>query len=124
MKYICTVLLLLTSADLASAHHSYAMFDVQKTLSLTGTVKSWQWTNPHSWLVMTVPDAAGEEVEWGLEGSAPTIYRRYGMTRDAVKAGDRITVVVHPLRSGANGGQLQSITTSDGKTFDVSAPQP
>ena len=120
--YAATIALLLVGS--ASAHHSYAMFEVDKTVSLTGTVKSWQWTNPHTWLVMMAADAANKEVEWQVEGSSPTILHRYGVTRDLVKAGDKVTVVVHPLKSGGNGGQMQSITTADGKTIDLaSAPQ-
>jgi hypothetical protein len=108
----------------ALAHHSYAMFEVNKTITLTGTVKSWQWTNPHTWLVMVAQDARHKDVEWQVEGSSPTILHKYGATRDLIKAGDRITVVIHPLKSGANGGQLQSITNADGKTIDLAdAPQ-
>jgi hypothetical protein len=108
----------------AVAHHSYAMFEVNKTVTLTGSVKSWQWTNPHTWLVMVSPDAQNKDVEWQVEGSSPTILHKYGATRDMIKAGDRVTVIIHPLKSGAHGGQLQSITTADGKSIDLAeAPQ-
>jgi hypothetical protein len=73
---------------------------------------------------MVVSDSRGELVEWSIEGSSPAIYRRYGGSRDMVRAGDRVTVVVHPLRTGANGGQLESITTGDGRTLDFSKSAP
>ena len=120
-----TVVAVLLVADAASAHHSYAMFEVNKTVSLTGTVSKWEWTNPHTWLVVVAPASDGKNVEWQIEGSSPAVWRRYGRNREIVKTGDRVTVMIHPLRSGANGGQLQSITTADGKTIDLSAnPQP
>jgi hypothetical protein len=125
MKAVCMLALaVFFCADTALAHHSYAMFDVKKTLSLTGTVKDWQWTNPHTWLVLVAPGPEGEGTEWNIESSSPAIWRHYGGNRDMVKSGDRVTVVMHPLRSGAIGGELQAITTADGKTYDLSQATP
>ena len=121
MKLALWTTAMLLLAPLAWAHHSFAMFDEHKTLSLTGTVKTWEWTNPHSWLVVQAADANGNDVEWQIEGSSPTIFRRVGLARDAIKVGDRVTVVIYALRSGASGGQLRSVTTADGMTYDLAA---
>jgi hypothetical protein len=123
--FSAAALTVLLFAKAASGHHSYAMFEVNKTTTLTGTVKTWEWTNPHVWLVVVTRDTHGENVEWQIEGASPSAWRRYGASRDMVKAGDQISVIIHPLRSGANGGQLQSITTASGKIFDLAvAAQP
>lgn len=120
MKKSCVALLLLLGfVGTASAHHSFAMFDEQKTVALTGTVKVWEWTNPHSWLVLVTQDAQGNNIEWQIEGSSPNNFRRAGVSRDIVKAGDRVTVMIYPLKSGAHGGQFRGITTADGKTIDL-----
>jgi hypothetical protein len=110
--------------DSAAAHHSYALFNVDKTLTVSGIVKQWDWTNPHTWLVVVVRDGQAREVEWSVEGSSPAVWRRYGGSREMLKAGDQITVIFHPLRDGANGGQLQSVTMPDGRTIDVSKAAP
>ena len=99
----------------ASAHHSYAMFDTAKTVTLTGSVKEYQWTNPHAWIQLLVRDpATGKDVEWSIEMAAPTLMSRTGWTRTSLKAGDKATVVIHPLKSGQVGGAMVS-TTVDGK---------
>ena len=100
----------LTAAP-AFAHHSYAMFDMQKTVTLDGTVKDFQWTNPHSWIQLVVTDpASGKEVEWSIELAAPTLISRQGWTRTSLKPGDKVVAVIHPLKraGGENGGSMVS----------------
>lgn len=93
----------------ALAHHSFAMFDMTKNVSVEGTVKDFQWTNPHVWIDMLVQDPTnGQAVEWSIEGSSPNILERGGWKRDSIKIGDKISVVVHPLKKGDNGGSLVS----------------
>ena len=108
----------LSFPGLAAAHHSYAMFDKTKDVVLTGTVQSWQWTNPHAWLVLTVTDANGKEVEFGLEGQSPQVMRGRGWSRAIVKVGDKISVHIAPLKDGSNGGQIYSIIAADGHHFN------
>lgn len=103
------------------AHHSYAMFDTTKNVVLTGTVKNWRWTNPHCWLSLIAQDQQGHVVEWGLEGGSPEVFRSRGWPRTVMKPGDKVTVTVHPLRSGAIGGSLESVTAVDGNTYTISA---
>ena len=99
----------------ALAHHSFAMFDADKTLEMTGTVKEFQWTNPHSWLQVVVNDQQGKPVEWSLEMGAPGGLARQGWKPKTVVPGDKVTVRVHPLKDGTAGGQFLSITLPDGR---------
>jgi len=97
----------------AFAHHSFAMFDNQKTVSVEGTVKDFQYTNPHSWIQLLVIDPkTGSVVEWSIEGGALNALAREGWTRQSLKPGDKATVVVHPLKSGAIGGSLVSVSVN------------
>ena len=103
-------------AATASAHHSFAMFDQTKEVTLDGTLKELQWTNPHIWVqVMAKDPASGKEVEWSIEGGSPNGLSRRGWSRNMMKAGDKLTVVIHPLKNGEPGGSLTKITVN-GKT--------
>lgn len=113
------ILALLTASAFAGpawAHHSFAMFDADKTVTMTGTVKEFEWSNPHSWLRMIVQDrATGKPVEWMLELGSPVQQERVGWTRDSLKPGDKVTVTMHPLKDGSRGGGLLSATLPNGK---------
>jgi len=96
----------------ALAHHSFAMFDNQKTVTLEGTVKEFQWTNPHTWIQIVVKDPSGKDVEWSVEGGSPNGLSRQGWKRQSLKPGDKASVVIHPLKDGTNGGSLVSATVN------------
>jgi uncharacterized protein DUF6152 len=98
----------------AFAHHSFAVYDRSKTLTLKGTVKIFQWTNPHSvvW-VLVQPEGGGEPQEWSFETTSPGVLTRDGWTRNSIKAGDRVSVEFYPLRDGSHGGGLNSVTLLD-----------
>src|SRR5882672_2026865 len=81
----------------ALAHHSFAMFDAEKTLTMTGTVKEFEWTNPHVWLRVMVSDDKGTPRQWALEMGAPGQQARIGWHPDSVKPGDNVTITIHPL---------------------------
>ena len=98
----------------ASAHHSFAMFDSQKNVTLNGTVKEFQWTNPHSWIQVMVKDASGKDIEWSIEGGSPNGLARQGWKRTSLKAGDKVAIVIHPLKDGTSGGSLVDVSV-DGK---------
>ncbi len=115
------VLALLAASPAAFAHHSFAMFDMQKEVSLDGTVKSFQWSSPHSWLEVMVHTPSGDDVEWSIEMGAPSSLYRHGWRQTSVKQGDKVTVVVHPLRDGRPGGSLVSVTLPDGKQLRENA---
>jgi len=100
----------------AWAHHSFAMFDAEKTVTMTGVVKEFEWSNPHSWLRVMVQDqASGKPVEWMLELGSPVQQERVGWTRDSLKPGDTVTVTMHPLKDGSRGGGLLTATLPNGK---------
>ena len=100
----------------AFAHHSFAMFDAEKTLTMKGTVKEFEWTNPHSWLRVTVMDEkSGKPLLWALEMSSPARLTTMGMHADSVKVGDTVSVTFHPMKDGTRGGQFIQATLPGGK---------
>jgi hypothetical protein len=106
----------LGAAAQAWAHHSSAMFDHTQEIELEGTVKEFQWTNPHVWIQLLV-EQGGKQVEYSIEGASPNGLVRKGWSRTSFKAGDRIKVKVNPLKDGAPGGAFLSATTQDGKVL-------
>jgi len=102
----------LAAGTSAWAHHSFALFDAQKNMTLEGEVKEFQWTNPHTWIQLIVVDAAGKNVEWSIEGSSAATMARQGWSRMALKPGDHALVVIHPLKDGTRGGSLVSATVN------------
>jgi len=117
---ICSSAVLLGAAAGASAHHSYAMFDRDKTLALVGTVKEFKWSNPHAWMELYVPNDRGGTDMWGIEMNSPNNLARQGWRSSIVKPGDKVTVVIHPLRSGEKGGSFMSLTLPSGRTLSDS----
>jgi len=113
----------------AVAHHSPAMFDRSQNITLTGEVKEFQWTSPHCWIQLLVPDPSNPNaapVEWGIEMDNPLGLLRHGWKPGSLKAGQRVTIVAHPLRDGTNGGEVVSVQTEDGEfigTGDIGAKQ-
>jgi hypothetical protein len=105
----------------AAAHHSFAMFDHSRKLTLTGTVKDWQWVNPHTWLQLTVPSAGGE-TEWRIEGRSPNVLSRRGWNRKVVSPGDKVTVVIYPLKSGEPGGAFVRLKLPGGTELNADTP--
>jgi hypothetical protein len=99
----------------AAAHHSFAMFDADKMVSLQGTVKEFEWVNPHSWLHVVVTDKAGAAKEWSVEMASVGALSNVGWTQDTVKAGDKVTIEMHPLKDGTRGGTVVSVTLPNGK---------
>jgi Family of unknown function (DUF6152) len=108
----------------ATAHHSFAMFDAEKTLTLSGTVKEIEWTNPHMWLYVMAPDQSGKIQEYPLEMQGPGQSMKNGWKQDSVKPGDKVTVEMHPLKTGARGGQLMSVLLPSGQKLSVTGKAP
>jgi hypothetical protein len=98
----------------ALAHHSFAMFDNSKKIDVKGTVKEIQWTNPHVWLEMVVTEN-GQQKTYDFEGGAVAVLKRFGWTKDTVKAGDTITLTAHPFKDGKSGGSIDFVTLADGR---------
>ena len=107
----------LALASSALAHHSFAMFDASRTITMKGAVKELEWTNPHSWLRLTIKDeATGRDLQWAFEMGSPQQQIRRGWQPDIVKPGDIVTVNMHPLKDGSRGGQLVSAILPNGKS--------
>jgi len=96
----------------AFAHHSFAMFDSAKNVTLEGTIKEFQWTNPHSWVQIVVKDASGKDVEYSIEGGSPNGLARSGWKRTSLKPGDKAVLVMHPLKDGTAGGSLVTVSVN------------
>ena len=112
---------LVTLAGSAQAHHSFAMFDKPRTITLTGTIKEFQWVNPHSWIQINV-NQGGRTVEWSIEGRSPNVLSRRGWTRSTLKAGDRVTLTVYPLKNGKPGGAIVRVKFPDGRELNADTP--
>jgi len=114
VKSIFAALLVLAVVPVADAHHSFAMFDLSKTVTLKGTLKELQWTNPHVWIKIEVLEK-GAPVDYDFECAAIAVLKRAGWTRDSVKPGDVITLVGHPYRDGRPGGSVDYLILADGR---------
>jgi len=111
-------------AGAAQAHHSFAMFSLDKTATVSGTVKEWQWTNPHSWLELMVTKPDGSMAQFSFESRSIYLLTRAHVNRHTLSAGQMVTVVYNPLRDGENGGSLVSAKTEDGTTLIGGPPKP
>ncbi len=118
MKYSAAtfigVILTVTSVSVI-AHHSPVVFDRTVTKTLVGTVVEFRWINPHSSITLDVPNESGTVERWGVEMGSPNSMVRAGWRSTTVKPGDKVTIVVNPLRSGEPGGIFVSLTLADGR---------
>jgi hypothetical protein len=104
----------------ATAHHSGAMFEDQKSMVLAGTVKSFQWSNPHCWIQLLVAGQQGT-IEWSVEMGSPSQLFKGGWRPSTLKYGDSVVVTIHPMRDGTNGGLYMSASRQDGKAIAETA---
>ncbi len=109
--------LVLAAGTTATAHHSFAPFDLTMEKTITGTVSKFEWTNPHSWIWVDVPNEKGGVDSWAVEGMSPNYLARRGWTKTTLKPGDKVTIAVRPLRSGENGGMFVRATLADGRVL-------
>jgi hypothetical protein len=117
-----SILLLLADAGPALAHHSFAMFDHTRTLTLNGEVTKFQWTNPHALLELDVPGPGGVVKHFTLELTSINMMQRLGWRSNLIKAGDHVKAIVAPLLSGQPGGLLLEVTLPNGKTLEPGVP--
>jgi len=103
--------------EAASAHHSFAMFDMTKEVTVSGTVRQFQWTNPHAYIQLMAKDADGKDVEWSMEMGAPMYLYARGWRPRTLRAGQQIRVKLNPLRNGRPGGVVREVTDMDGKSI-------
>lgn len=107
---------LLTAA--AFAHHSAVMFDDQTEITVTGVVKEFQYTNPHSWLLVDVTGEDGTVTTWGFEAEGPSTLMRAGIRRSDFAPGTKVTITGNPLRDGRPAALWVRAVREDGKEFD------
>lgn len=120
--YICVVYVcvLLAVPAASFAHHSFqAEYDVNKPLTLTGTVTKFEWTNPHARFYIDVKDQDGKVSNWNFELASPNVLRRLGWTREMMKPGDTVTVKGHQSKDGAAWGNANSVALADGRVMTV-----
>jgi len=102
----------------ASAHHSAAMFDASKLVVLRGTVISFSYLNPHSWIsVQGAPEGSTEAKRWDVEATSPSALSRIGVEKETLKPGEKITIAIRPLRDGRAAGSMVFFVTPDGKSY-------
>jgi hypothetical protein len=119
---ILTGALLLGVSTPAWVHHSGAMFDGAHEQTISGTIVEFNWANPHASFKVNVANAAGKVEMWAIEMNSPQNLIRTGWKRTTIKAGDVVSVVVHPLRDGKPGGSYVSIKLANGTTLGGSGP--
>lgn len=107
----------------AYAHHSFGQFDDKRCIAVEGAVKKFEFVYPHSWLWVTAKGADGSDVLWGLEMSDPATLAVYGWNPEFIRKGDKVKVLLNPLRDGRNGGSLRYVTLASGKTISAQGDQ-
>ena len=111
----------LATSGPAAAHHSFAMYDNDHQLKITGTVSDFQWTNPHVYIEVET-DSGSAVKHYTIEGASPGILTRVGWKFNMIKKGDKLTMVIAPLKSGDAGALLKAVKLSDGRVFNNGAP--
>jgi Family of unknown function (DUF6152) len=112
-----SIVVLCLTAQGALAHHSATMFDSSKVKEFSGTIKEFQWKNPHVWIQVLVQNAAGVKEEWSIEGGGPNSLSRQGWRPTTFKPGDPVTIKVNPMKDGSTGGLFVGAKFADGKTI-------
>jgi hypothetical protein len=95
---------LVGTTGIVVAHHSFAMFDQEHPAEVTGVVREYKYTSPHSFIILEIKETDGSSEAWNLEGGSPSALARDGWTSKSLKPGDELTLTIQPLRSGAPGG--------------------
>jgi hypothetical protein len=110
--------LALSGAAPADAHHSFAMFDNENQIKIGGVVSKFEWANPHIYIFLTGDQAGKPAKAWTIEGASPGILNRVGWKFNMIKPGDKITMVIAPIRSGEPAGLLKEVTLADGRVMN------
>ena len=114
---VALVAALTLGAAAVQAHHSFSAFNMDTERTLTGTVKQFDWTNPHTWIWIEVTNEKGVVETWGVEGMSPNFLARRGWTKTTMKVGEKVTITVRPMKDGSNGGMFVRATMADGKSL-------
>jgi hypothetical protein len=116
------IVVLVVMPGAVMAHHSFAMFDHVNRVTLVGTVSRFQWANPHVFIELDVPEGNGGSKHYSIECASPNVLTRGGWKFTDVKKGDKVTLLVNPLKDGSPGGMLETATLADGRTLGDSNP--
>ena len=128
-RILAAAAVILVASGTVSAHHSFAMFDQDKLITLKGSVAEWYWINPHGHIILKVDAGAGVDPkfvgEWDIECASTNIMRLQGWSSTTLKAGDQITISANPLKDGSKGVSLFYVTFPDGKRLyrDIARPK-
>jgi hypothetical protein len=117
---LLTLSMIAASVGPIAAHHSTVPFDSTKQTTLTGIVKEFDWTNPHTWIWINVPNDKGGMDLWGVEGMSPNYLGRRGWTKNTIKPGEKITIVGRPMKDGSKAAMFMSATLANGKVMTQS----
>lgn len=113
------------AAPPALAHHSFAQFDTERTVELSGTMRALEWQNPHAWIWIDILKADGSTETWGGEfGGGPSTLPRDGLTRNLIQPGDKIRLTLYPARDGSKAGSVAKIQLEDGRILSFQRPMP
>ncbi len=121
-RMVSALALLYATALPVSAHHADIMFAPNKEMTLNGTVKNFDYTNPHTTIELLVPEKGGQPTQWTIETDSPVVLQKVGIEADTLHMGDRVTVRIHPLKDGKAGGSLIELKRADGMVFAVHKP--
>ncbi len=124
LNYLLVFIVAMLAATPALAHHSFTMFDQSKKVTLQGTVKEFLWTNPHVFIQLLVKNEQGGEDEWSIEMTSPEHLARAGWRPGTLKAGEKVTIVIHPLHNSQKGGEYLSGTGPNGPLLGAPPPGP
>ncbi len=113
-RIAAALFVVVSAAAVLSAHHSATMFDSTKVKEITGTVKEFQWKNPHVWIQLYVQNGAARE-EWSIEGGSPNTLSRNGWRPSTFAPGTAVSIKVNPMKDGSTGGQFIGAKFADGK---------
>ncbi len=121
MKPVYAALMLLVAAP-ASAHHSFAMYDHTRTITVKGEVTKFQWTNPHAYLEVDAKQKDGTTKHYSIEMTSINMMQRLGWRSNMIKAGDQVKVTVAPLLNGEPGGLMLDVMLPGGKLMEPGVP--
>ena len=119
MSRLTVTAALLVAAVVAHAHHSFAMYNMEKEITVKGEVKAFAFQNPHSGIQFSVTDEKGQASDWLAETGNPTGLAKLGWRRSILKPGDKVTFVLHPMKDGTKGGALVRVTLADGTVLQT-----
>ena len=121
VRIVMALALLAAGSARGLAHHSAAMFDEKKTITVDGEVKEFQLTNPHSWLIVNVKEKDGKVVTWGFEAEGPSTLSRAGIRPSDLRPGTRLKITGNPMKDGTRAAIWVNAVRADGKTFNPRA---